>query len=386
MNNNTEQIKVCVIGVGYVGEHLLTTFSKGYQVVGVDLSERRINELREKYSHLKNISLQSNYNNLKDCNVFLVSVPTLVKKDKSIDVSFLHNVKRSLTDIVQPGSLLVIESSIYVGGTQEIFGDFRDRGIFVGFSPERVDPGRVEPPMEEIPKVISGMDAESLKVCEMIYSKVIKNIVPVSSCECAEMCKLYENCFRMINIAYINEIADMCENLGIDTQEMISASSTKPFGFMPFFPGLGVGGHCIPVNPYYLFQNGNLPVLKFSTDLMESRPKKKAYELMNKYKPRNVLITGIGFKRGESLLTNSPGYALYKQFENLGINVDAYDINVQKRYTENNIRFLSEQEFTAENLKEKYDLVVVNLPLEKNQQMSLEIYKNIGGKVYDFTK
>lgn len=378
--------KVCIIGVGYVGEHLLTTFSKGYEVIGVDVSAKRITELKEKYKNNKNIYLQSDYTNLKSCNVFLVSVPTLVKSNKEIDVSFLHSVKNSLQDIIQPGSLLVVESSIYVGGTREIFGEFRKRGVFIGFSPERVDPGRVEPPMDEIPKVISGLDAESLEVCEKVYSKVIRKIIPVSTCECAEMCKLYENCFRMVNIAYINEIADMCENLGIDTHEMISASSTKPFGFMPFFPGIGVGGHCIPVNPYYLFQNGNLPVLKFSTEMMEHRPKKKAYELMNKYKPKRVLVSGIGFKRGESLLTNSPGYALYKQLTKLGIEVDAFDTNVQQVYTHTDISFLNQEEFIPDVLKQKYDLVVVNLPLEKQQRSLLEFYKNIGGKVHDFTQ
>ena len=377
--------KVCIIGVGYVGEHLLTTFAKGYPVVGVDVSEKRIADLKPKYSGVKNIHLQSSYNNLEDCNIFLVSVPTLVKKDKSINVSFLHSVKNSIQNIIKPGSLLVVESSVYVGATREIFGEFRERGIFVGFSPERVDPGRVEPPMEDIPKIISGVDIDSLNVCEFIYSKVIKKVVPVSSCECAEMCKLYENCFRMVNIANVNEISDMCEKLGIDTHEMISAASTKPFGFMPFFPGVGVGGHCIPVNPYYLFQNGNLPVLKYSTELMEGRPKKKAYELMNRYKPQNVLIAGIGFKRGESLLTNSPGYALYQQLEKIGMNVEVYDNAVQSVYTNNDIKFLNTQDFNAEKLKQKYDLVVINLALEKKEKSCLEFYKNLGGRVHDFT-
>jgi UDP-N-acetyl-D-mannosaminuronate dehydrogenase len=154
---------------------------------------------------------------------------------------------------------------------------------------------------------------------------------------------------------------------------------------MPFYPGLGVGGHCIPVNPYYLFQNGNLPVLKFSTEMMEHRPKKKAYELIKKYKPQRVLICGIGFKKGESLLTNSPGYNLYKQLSKLNIKTEVFDYCVQKVYTNDDISFLSQKEFTPEKLKQKYDLVVVNLPLEKQQRPLLEFYKNLGGKVHDFT-
>ena len=208
--------KICIIGVGFVGEHLLTNFNRHYNVVGVDLSSKRVFFLKSKYKYkyktkTKNISFQSSYDNLQDCNVFLVSVPTLVTKEREIDVSCLHSVRDSLRSIVKPGSLIMIESSVYVGATRELFGEFLERGVYVGFSPERVDPGRVEPPMERIPKVISGLNESSLQVCKNVYEKVFDKVVPVSSCECAEMCKLYENCFRMINIAYVNEISDNIE-------------------------------------------------------------------------------------------------------------------------------------------------------------------------------
>jgi nucleotide sugar dehydrogenase len=271
----------------------------------------------------------------------------------------------------------MVESSVYVGATREIFGIFRDKGVFVGFSPERVDPGRTEPPMEEIPKIISGLDDLSLSICKEIYQSVFNKIVPVSSCETAEMCKLYENCFRMVNIAYINEIADVCENNGIDVHEVIDASSTKPFGFMPFRPGIGVGGHCIPVNPYYLFKSGDCPVLKYSTDLMEQRPSKKAQEIVSKYNPKNILITGIGFKKGEHLLTNSPGYALYKELLSLDQNVQVYDPLVQK-YNKD-ILFLDD---FSENLSQ-FDLVITNLPLEQDEQKLLQTtFKKTDTNIY----
>lgn len=370
--------KVCIIGVGYVGEHLLNTFGEKYEVVGVDISEKRIDMLRKKYNKA-NIKFQSNFKNLEHCDVYLVSVPTLVKEDLDIDLGCLHAAKDTLLKIARPGSLIVVESSVYVGATREIFGEFLTKNIFVGFSPERVDPGRIDPPMKEIPKVISGLTKESLEKIQTVYGKVIKNLVPVSSCECAEMCKLYENCFRMVNIAYVNEISDMCENLNIDSKEMINAASTKPFGFMPFYPGLGVGGHCIPVNPYYLFKNGNLPVLKYATDIMKYRPKTKAKEIMLK-KERQVkdciLLCGIGFKKNESLLTNSCGYEMLKEFEKKGYNIIVYDPIVEKEYNKNDINFLNKSLFTSLNfLKTKFELIIVN---HCSTNKEVEIIKNSG--------
>jgi nucleotide sugar dehydrogenase len=355
--SKVSDIKVCIIGVGYVGEHLLQTFKKEYDIIGIDVSEKRVNLLKQQYP---DVIFHSNFDNISDRNVFLVSVPTLVDNKGKIDLSCLYSVKNTLMPIVQEGSLIVIESSVYVGATREIFGEFRDRGVYVGFSPERVDPGRIEPKMEDIPKVISGIDQESLEKIQTVYSKVIKKIVPVSSTESAEMCKLYENCFRMVNIAYVNEISDMCDSIGIDCKEVISASSTKPFGFMPFHPGIGVGGHCIPVNPYYLFHNGTLPVLKYSTELMKIRPSMKVQQIM-KSNPNisNILIVGIGFKKGEKLLTNSPSYDMMKYFIKNNINVDVYDPLVESDYSKNDITFLNSSYFSSNSLN-KYNLVIVN--------------------------
>lgn len=362
------EIKVCIIGVGYVGEHLLQTFKKEYDIIGIDVSEKRVNLLKQQYS---DVIFHSNFDNISDRNVFLVSVPTLVDKKGNIDLSCLYSVKNTLMPIVREGSLIVIESSVYVGATREIFGEFRDRGVYVGFSPERVDPGRIEPKMEDIPKVISGIDQESLEKIQNVYSKVIKKIVPVSSTECAEMCKLYENCFRMVNIAYVNEISDMCDFIGIDCKEVISASSTKPFGFMPFHPGIGVGGHCIPVNPYYLFHNGVLPVLKYSTELMKIRPSMKVQQII-KSNPNisNILIVGIGFKKGEKLLTNSPSYDMMKYFIKNNISVDVYDPLVQSDYSKNDIAFLNEINFSSSSLND-YDLVIVNHIFEESDHVTI---------------
>jgi len=373
-------LKVCIVGVGYVGEHLVGTFKNGYRVIGVDLNEKRVEYLKTNFTQFKQIKLQSTYDNLEDCEVFLISVPTLVKNG-DIDMSYLYSVKNSIKDIVKPGSLVVVESSVYVGATREIFGEFRDKGVYVGFSPERVDPGRVEPKMEDIPKIISGVDKESLEKIKKIYSKVIKNIVPVSSTECAEMCKLYENCFRMVNIAYVNEIADMCKQHNINCYEMIDASATKPFGFMPFYPGVGVGGHCIPVNPYYLFKNGKLPVLQFSTEMMKARPKKTAFEILTEYRDKNnILICGLGFKKGESLLTNSPGFSLLKQLKDKK-NIVVYDPCVERLYPYDDINFINELDL--QNTLSMVDLVVVIHSYANNE---IKQYQQLGGEVLWYTK
>lgn len=374
---------ICIIGVGFVGEHLLENFSRCYNVVGVDLSPQRVFVLKNKYKTNNNVSFQCTYDNLDDRNVFLISVPTLVKED-DIDMSYITNVKKSLDQIVKPGDLVMVESSVYVGATREIFSDFVDRGVNVGFSPERVDPGRTEPPMQSIPKVISGLNESSLEMCKRVYGRVFDKIVPVSSCECAEMCKLYENCFRMVNIAYVNEISDMCDNLGINTYEMINASTTKPFGFMPFYPGLGVGGHCIPVNPYYLFKSGNLPVLNYSTKLMEQRPAKKAEQIIKTYRPENILVVGIGFKKGESLTTNSPGYSFYKSLVDLGKNALVYDPIVQNNYMKRDVKFLSEKNFNLEYLQQNFDLIVVNIRMETREEFTVSCFEKMGGRVHIF--
>jgi nucleotide sugar dehydrogenase len=373
---------VCVIGVGYVGTHLVQLFSKKFRAIGVDVSETRVQQLQKQFHLTPKLSFQSHFDNLSHCDVFLVSVPTLLDTNKNVDMSYLISVRDTLLNISKPGSLIVIESSVYVGATRQFFQMFLNKGVHVAFSPERVDPGRTKPLPYNIPKIISGLDHDSLLLCKSVYEKVFKTVVPVSSCECAEMCKLYENCFRMVNIAYVNEISDMCNDIGIDVHEMIRASSTKPFGFMPFQPSLGVGGHCIPVNPYYLFTNGTLPVLNYSTKQMEYRPKLKATQLVQKYSHcQSILLVGIGFKPGESLTTNSPGLSLYYELSKLAKDVVVYDPLVQTTQKDKTIPFL--HELTHKTI-DKFDLVILNHPLHSQYNTILDLYSKMGGHVHSF--
>ena len=364
---------ICIIGVGYVGEHLLQLFSKEFNVTGIDTCKEKVHKLKEKYGvDDTNVRLTDSFDDtLSTFDVFLICVPTLLTETKGVDTRPLELVRKQLKGKVKKGAAIVVESSVSVGGTRRIFGDFHKEGIHVGFSPERIDPGRKFPVASDIPKVISGIDNESCSKITDVYKHVFKHLVPVSSLECAEMSKLFENCFRMVNIAYVNEIADMCDTLGIDSAEMIGASGTKPFGFMPFHPGLGVGGHCIPVNPYYLLGDGHLPVLEMSTKLMEERPIKKAKQLIKSHPhTKRALVVGLGFKRGEGLLHNSPNYEFYKELAKK-CDVTVYDPIVQKQNRRmNGIQYLPSTDFRTKHLN-KFDVIVVNHLCDKETETSI---------------
>lgn len=375
--------KICVIGVGFVGEHIVNAFKNFYNVIGIDTSLQRIQYLKTKYD---NVHFQCSYENLDDCKVFIISVPTLVNDNKDVDMTFIKSVRERLNNTLQKESLIVIESSVYVGATRELFNEFVAKNIHVAFSPERVDPGRLEPKYEDIPKIISGLNSKSLEACARVYQKVFKNLIQVSSTECAEMCKLYENCFRMINIAYVNEIADMCESLNINVHEMIEASSTKPFGFMPFYPGLGVGGHCIPVNPFYLFKNGSLPLLYFATMCMEKRPKSKANHIVNKFHEcNNILLIGLAFKKGEKVLTNSPSASLCEYLLQKGKTIYVYDPYVESsNYLSKSVQFIDKEMFSKQMLDKQIDLVIQTHSLSCDENVYINNFRDSGGQVYSF--
>lgn len=364
MNNNKNKI-IGIIGVGFVGEHLMNAFSivNSYNIIAFDISENRINYLKNIYSTKQNVLFTTSQSDLMNVDCYLVCVPTNVVNEQP-DLTNLIQARDLLRSVAQYGSTIVIESSVYVGATRELFSEFSGCGIYIGFSPERVDPGRIEPPTHEIPKIISGLNMVSLDSIREYYSPVFTKLVEVSSTETAEMCKLYENCFRLVNIAYVNEIADACNRIGINPQEMISASATKPFGFMPFYPGLGIGGHCIPNNPYYLMKNNRdiLPIVDQSIKLMETRPESKAKQLTEKYFFNNVLIIGVGFKPGESLTINSPGLSLAKELEALGKDVHCWDPLVSKNEIiskrKSGLKFIQDN-VTSEYLQTNFDLIVV---------------------------
>ncbi|KXJ93394.1 hypothetical protein Micbo1qcDRAFT_203474 [Microdochium bolleyi] len=315
---------VAVIGVGYVGTHLVENFSREYDTLGFDISPKRVADLQQQFQDNGRVRLTSNTQDLREATHFLISVPTLLRPDRTIDASYLSSALQIVAAHARRGSTVVIESSVAIGMTRNLLGPIaKAHGFFAGMSPERVDPGRTEPPAFAIPKIISGLDdvvPGSLASIARLYGPAFDRVVPVSKPEVAEMTKLYENCQRMMCIAYTNEMADACGPHGIDPFEVVEAAASKPFGYMPYTPGPGVGGHCIPVNPYYLLSNSEFPLLKAATEAMWQRPanlaqraievlearQNKTFGMATDEKPR-VLVVGVGFKPGQSTLSNSPG-------------------------------------------------------------------------------
>jgi nucleotide sugar dehydrogenase len=363
-----EKVKpvVCIVGVGYVGESLLREFGQVFNSIGFDISQDRIDELEKSYKCFPKVTLTTDIEKLDRATHYLISVPTLLRDDRSVNLDHLTSAVNMVLKFARPGSAIVIESSVCVGTTRQLFNAFKNTH-HCGMSPERVDPGRIAPVAKEIPKLVSGLTPKALNVIQSLYAQVFNHVVPVSSPETAEMTKLFENCQRMINIAYVNEMADAARNHGVDAEEMIRAASSKPYGFTPFFPSLGVGGHCIPINPYYLLANNpNLPVLEKATAQMWKRPGMKARKLHNRASlalpdrsPR-ILVVGIGYKPGQSVLSCSPGLAFVKKLRKLGCKRLAYyDPLVQLDAREETMEKLQDPLWNSAYLEENFDAIAI---------------------------
>jgi UDP-N-acetyl-D-glucosamine dehydrogenase len=268
------QPTVGVIGLGYVGLPLAVAFAEsGAIVVGVDADARRVSGVNAGASFVEDVpsaALQAavgagrltatgEIGALKDADAIIICVPTPLGKSKEPDISFIVAAADAVATVIRAGQLVVLESTTYPGTTQEILlPRFEARGLsagedfFLAFSPERIDPGNRQWTLRDIPKVVGGLTPACRELVAMLYARVTARVVPVSGPETAEMVKLFENTFRSVNIALVNEFAIMCRKLGISVWEVVGAAATKPFGFMPFWPGPGLGGHCLPSDPYYL--------------------------------------------------------------------------------------------------------------------------------------
>ncbi|MCC6397165.1 MAG: nucleotide sugar dehydrogenase, partial [Bacteroidetes bacterium] len=269
-----KQAVVGVVGLGYVGLPLLLTFvEKGFTAVGLDIDARKTNALMNGESYIKHIAASriaaakktgrlhatTDFARARECDAILIAVPTPLSKNREPDVSFIVDTCQSLMPHVRRGQLYVLESSTYPGTTDEVMvpileksGLKADKDFYVGFSPEREDPSRTDFTTETIPKVVGATSPDGLAVADLLYRQVIIKTVPVSSARAAEATKLVENTFRAVNIALVNELKMTFMRMGIDVWEVIEAAKTKPFGFMAFYPGPGLGGHCIPIDPFYL--------------------------------------------------------------------------------------------------------------------------------------
>lgn len=269
-----KRARIGVIGLGYVGLPLIVEFClKGFQSVGFEVDEKKTSEINAGRSYIVDVTNENvqkcvsegkltattDFSQLEACDVIIICVPTPLRKTKDPDMSYILTAGGEIQNYMRRGQLIVLESTTYPGTTDEVLlpmfeekGFKLDEDFLIAFSPERVDPGNPQFQTHNIPKVVGGVSADSTEVSAMLYGTIVGQVHAVSSARVAEAAKLWENTFRAINIGMANEMAKLCNALGIDTWEVVRAAATKPFGFMPFYPGPGIGGHCIPLDPHYL--------------------------------------------------------------------------------------------------------------------------------------
>ncbi len=331
---------VAVVGLGYVGLPLAVAFAqKGYKVVGVDVAAHRIDKLNKGKSYIldvkdseimavtrrKKFMATMDFSAIRDADAIILCVPTPIKKRYTPDVSFMTSACASVARHMHKGALVVLESTTYPGTTEELIQPILEKNGFragrdfhLAFSPERIDPGNKQYKVTAIPKVVGGLTPKCTQLTVALYGKIIKIIHPVSSPKAAEMTKLIENTFRIVNIGWINEAAIMCQKFGINIWEVIDAAKTKPFGFMPFYPGLGVGGHCIPEDPLYLYWKAkkygfSSKFIRLAADLNHNMP---AYAISRveallkarkkKLSQARILVIGVTYKKDVKDLRKSP--------------------------------------------------------------------------------
>jgi UDP-N-acetyl-D-glucosamine dehydrogenase len=299
---NSRQAKIGVIGLGYVGLSLAVEFAKaGFFTYGIDIDKRKVDALNAGRSYVIDIAHSDlaevvssgklrgtlDFSILRDCDAVSICVPTPLSKTHDPDLSYVISAVDEVAKYVHAGMLIVLESTTYPGTTDEIIipkvvsnGYEVGKDVYVAFSPERIDPGRKDYVLKTTPKVVGGATPSCLEIASALYSHIVGKVVPVSSVAAAEMAKLLENTFRAVNIALANEILLMCDKLGLDAWEVIAAAATKPYGFLKFTPGPGVGGHCIPLDPQYLSWklrtlNYNARFVQLAEEINRSMPARK---------------------------------------------------------------------------------------------------------------
>lgn len=373
--------KVAVIGLGYVGLPLAQLFiKKKYEVIGIDIDEKKINTLKDGKSYLTDIHdehieemLQthsfyptSNYEKIEEVRNIIIAVPTPLQ-NKEPDLSYIMSTLKSMSPHLKKNSLIILESSTYPGTTEKVIKSFMEKqgftigkDIFLAYSPERIDPGNKNLTLETIPKIISGVTEHCLKRINQLYRNVFQELVVVSSPRVAEFTKILENSQRLINISFMNEINQLANKLNINLWEAIEAAKTKPVGFTPYYPGPGIGGHCIPIDPYYLSWIGKQEGLHLSlihqagiiNDLM---PYKITNEILNHIvhiEGPKVGIIGLTYKKDVNDIRESPAWKVTELLAERDIAVHVHDPH-----------FTEQTKFPQFELSEKYlkqfDLTVI---------------------------
>lgn len=333
IKNKTAEI--AVIGLGYVGLPLAVELSKaGFRVTGIDTDADRVHNVKNSVAYIldvdinelkglvenKSLTATSDFKKLREADVIIICVPTPLKRRNQPNINYIKGAVSQIRRRLRKGQLIILESTTYPGTTDEVILPMLEstglkcgEDFFLVFSPERIDPGNQKFPLCKIPKVVGGVTKESSDLFKLLYGQIIDKVVVVSSPRAAETVKLLENTFRLVNIGLVNELAMMCHKMGLDVWEIIDAAKTKPFGFIPFYPGCGVGGHCIPKDPLYLYWKAKLHgfksrFIKLASDLNSAMP---AYVVMrlDALKPLNgakILVLGVTYKKDVKDLRKSP--------------------------------------------------------------------------------
>ncbi len=382
---------VGVIGLGYVGLPLIVEFiSKGFKGIGFEVDQKKTDAINAGKSYIVDVSDEqvqkcigtgllsatTDFAQLSYCDVIIICVPTPLRKTKDPDMSYILAAGDQIQKHMRPGQLVILESTTYPGTTDEILqpifekaGFELDKDFLLAFSPERVDPGNPQFQTHNIPKVVGGVGEMSTDVASFLYSQIVEAVHPVTSARVAEACKLWENTFRAINIGMANEMAKLCNTLGIDTWETVQAADTKPFGFMAFYPGPGFGGHCIPLDPHYLswkarqhgFDSQFITLAEEVNSGMPDYVVKLAADALNDDKKAvngsKVLILGVAYKNDIDDMRESPALSVIDLFRAKGADVVYHDpfvpeVTFDHAYTIGDGEPLFNQELTDELILE----------------------------------
>ena len=354
-------ITVGIVGLGYVGLPLLIEFGRAQcRVIGFDIDENKTKALHAGESYIRHIEADgirelfvdgdkaeatTDFTRISDCDAILICVPTPLTEHLDPDLSYIESTAQAIAPYIRSGQLVTLESTTYPGTTEEVLCPILEEGcgltagedFHVAYSPEREDPNNAKYKTATIPKVVGGLTPESLELARALYNLVICETVAVSSCRAAEATKLVENIFRCINIALVNELKVVFTEMDIDVWEVIHAASTKPFGFMPFYPGPGLGGHCIPIDPFYLTWKAKeyglrTKFIELAGEINTSMPSyvvQRTMLALNEHgksvRDSRVLLVGLAYKKNVDDDRESPTYVLWEQLEDLGAEVSYFD-------------------------------------------------------------
>ncbi|AEN73040.1 nucleotide sugar dehydrogenase [Rhodothermus marinus SG0.5JP17-172] len=356
----TKEAVVGVVGLGYVGLPFAVEKAKvGYRVIGIEQNPRRAEKINRGENYIRDVRdeelrhlvaegrivAETDFNRVPEMDVVVICVPTPLTKNLTPDLQYVERVTHEIGRRLRPGQLISLESTTYPGTTEEVMlpilegesGLKVERDFFLAHSPERVDPGNQRYTTKNTSKVVGGVGPESLEVAVAFYSQTIEHVVPVSSAKAAELVKVFENTFRAVNIALVNELALLCDRMGLNVWEVLEAAFTKPFGIMPFWPGPGVGGHCIPVDPHYLEWkakelNFNTHFIALAGEINRKMPefvREKAYRVLNRLgvapSRARVLLLGVAYKRDLEDWRESPALEVLRLLEADGVAVRYHD-------------------------------------------------------------